>query len=76
MKKLLTGMGLTSGSILLWIVLLGLRWDYVVNVMFPGEALGEPIWVHDPLGFWVISIPCGIMFLIGFYLILTVERRP
>ncbi len=71
MRRWFTGVFLNIFSILLWFILLALRWDYVVNVMYPGDALGEPIWVHDPFGFWFISIACGLFALGGVALIIN-----
>ena len=70
MRRWFTGVLLNIFSILLWFILLALRWDYVVNVMYPGDALGEPIWVHDPSGFWSISLVCGLLALGGVALII------
>ena len=39
--------------------------DNIVNVLYPGEPFGEPIWVIDPVGFFIISVPLGIVFLLG-----------
>lgn len=41
-----------------------LLFDYIVS-MYSWEAYGEPIWVIDPDGFWVISGPTGLVFFIG-----------
>jgi hypothetical protein len=34
-------------------------------VLYPDQAFGEPIWVIDPVRFMIISVPAGIMFLLG-----------
>ena len=71
MRRWFTGVFLNIFSFILWFILLAFRWDYVVNVMYPGDALGEPIWFHDPFGFWSISIACGLLALGGVALIIN-----
>ncbi len=60
---------MTSG-IVAWFLLNAWRWDYIVHVLYPGEGLGEPIWVYDP-GFFILnSFVCGLITLIGLLIIL------
>lgn len=51
-------------SFVAWIMGISLLFDYIVNV-HPELAIGEPIWVIDPIGFMIISVPTGIVFFIG-----------
>jgi hypothetical protein len=53
-------------SYLIWHVSTALLFHYIVNVLHPDEAFGEPIWVIDPLGFLLISAPLAIAFFVGF----------
>ena len=59
-------------SFAIWNLSTSLLFNYIVNVLYPGQGFGEPIWVIDPIGFWMISIPTGLVFLIG---LLTVFRN-
>ena len=58
-------------SLVVWLLALPLRFWYVID-LYPELGIGEPIWVIDPFGFWMISIPTGLVFLIG---LLTVFRN-
>jgi hypothetical protein len=51
-------------SFAVWIWATTTLFDYIVH-LYPEEAFGEPIWVIDPLGFLMISVPTGLLFLIG-----------
>jgi hypothetical protein len=51
-------------SFIVWNIGTILLFDYIVNV-HPELAIGEPIWVIDPIGFLIISIPTGLTFLLG-----------
>ncbi|MHA2211798.1 MAG: hypothetical protein ACW992_01400 [Candidatus Thorarchaeota archaeon] len=53
------------GSFVMWLLSTSLLFDYTVNVLHPDLALGEPIWVIDPIGFMFISIPTGLVFFLG-----------
>ncbi len=53
------------GSAIVWFVANAVLFDYIVNVLHPDLAFGEPIWVIDPLGFIIISVPTGIVFFLG-----------
>jgi hypothetical protein len=53
------------GSFVVWLLSTSLLFDYTVNVLHPDLALGEPIWVIDPIGFMFISIPTGLVFFLG-----------
>ncbi|MHA1908963.1 MAG: hypothetical protein ACW98Y_16795 [Candidatus Thorarchaeota archaeon] len=74
MRRFLGGVIFAILTFILWMFLLAIRFDYVVHVMYPGEALGEPIWFHDPFGFWIISIACCVFTFAGIFLILTVRK--
>jgi hypothetical protein len=53
-------------SFVVWTLATSLLFDYIVNVLHPEEAFEEPIWVIDPIGFLIISVPTGLVFLVGF----------
>jgi len=53
-------------SFLVWLFSISLLFDYIVNVLHPDQGFGEPIWVIDPIGFLLISIPTGLVFFVGF----------
>ncbi|MHA2264379.1 MAG: hypothetical protein ACXAEN_18455 [Candidatus Thorarchaeota archaeon] len=53
------------GSFMIWDLSISLLFDHTVNVLHPDEAFGEPIWVIDPLGFMIISVPTGLVFILG-----------
>jgi hypothetical protein len=40
-------------------------WFWYVIDIHPELGIGEPIWVIDPIGFMMISIPAAIVFLVG-----------
>jgi len=52
-------------SFIAWALATSFLFDYIVRVLYPDQAFGEPIWVIDPVGFMIISFPTGIAFLIG-----------
>ncbi|MFX1483874.1 MAG: hypothetical protein ACFFCP_11890 [Promethearchaeota archaeon] len=52
-------------SFIVWILVIPYRFWYVIDV-YPELGIGEPIWVIDPVGFVVISVPFGLLFFIGF----------
>jgi hypothetical protein len=56
-------------SFLIWLIAIDLLFDYIVNVLHPDQAFGEPIWVIDPKGFILISLPTGSMFIAGLLVI-------
>jgi len=69
--KKLHGVLLVIFGILTWFLLGAWRWDYIVHVLYPGEALGEGIWAYDP-GFFIInSFACGLITLIGLLMIFS-----
>ncbi len=70
MKQLLIGLVLIVSSVLVWFFANALLFDYIVNVLHPDQAFGEPIWVIDPVGFMIISIPTGLVFFVGLVVIL------
>jgi hypothetical protein len=51
-------------SFAIWVLATSALFDYIIQ-LYPEEAFGEPIWVIDPLGFLMISVPTGLVFLIG-----------
>jgi hypothetical protein len=70
-RKCASGVFLNLSAIVLWMLLLAIRWNYFMLVMHPGEALGEPIWYHDPFGFWTISFACTVVAFAGLWLIFS-----
>ena len=66
MKLSVIGVVLIISSVLIWVFSTGILFDYNVNVLHPDHSFGEPIWVLDPVGFLLISIPTGLVFFIGF----------
>ena len=65
MKRWRQGLVLMIISFAIWSLSISLLFNYIVNVLYPNQGFGEPIWVIDPIGFWMISIPTGLVFLIG-----------
>ncbi|MFW9958542.1 MAG: hypothetical protein ACFFCT_10765 [Candidatus Odinarchaeota archaeon] len=65
MKQAHIGLLLMVSSFIAWNLATSFLFDYIVRVLHPDQAFGEPIWVIDPLGFMVISFPAGIVFLLG-----------
>ena len=65
MRQAHIGLLLMIGSAITWFMANAALFDYIVNVLHPELAFGEPIWVIDPLGFMIISVPTAIVFLIG-----------
>ena len=65
MKRWHKGLVLTIISFAIWNLLIVLLFNYITKVLYPSQGFGEPIWVIDPIGFWMISIPTGLVFLIG-----------
>ncbi len=53
------------GSFVTWTLATATLFDYIVNVLHPDQGFGEPIWVIDPVGFMLISVPTGLIFLVG-----------
>ncbi len=52
-------------SFVIWILAISLLFCYIVSVLHPDQGFGEPIWVIDPIGFMIISVPTGLLFLLG-----------
>ncbi len=52
-------------SFVAWFLANSLLFHYIVNVLHPDQAFGEPIWMIDPIGFMIISVPTGLVFLLG-----------
>jgi hypothetical protein len=53
------------GGGLLWIVLIGLRFEYLITVVYDGYDPGEAIWALDPLFAFVAAIPGVLLTLTG-----------
>ncbi len=51
-------------SFIVWLLATPLRFWYVID-MHPELGIGEPIWVIDPIGFLIIVVPTGLVFLLG-----------
>ena len=64
LKQWQLGLLLMVSSLVVWNLGTILLFDYIVNV-HPELAIGEPIWIIDPIGFMIISVPTGIAFFIG-----------
>ena len=64
MKQWHVGLLLMISSFIVWNLATSILFDYIVNV-HPELAIGEPIWVIDPIGFLIISVPTGLVFLLG-----------
>jgi hypothetical protein len=52
-------------SFVIWNLATILLFHYIVNVLHPDQGFGEPIWVIDPIGFMIISVPTGLVFFLG-----------
>jgi len=62
------------GGGLLWLVLIGLRFDYLITEVYNGGGPGEAIWSLDPLFTILAAIPGIILVLVG--LIVSVQSTP
>jgi len=62
------------GGGLLWLVLIGLRFDYLITEVYNGGGPGEAIWSLDPLFTILAAIPGIILVLVG--LIVSVQFTP
>ena len=51
-------------SFIAWNMATSIRFWNVID-MHPELGIGEPIWVIDPVGFFIISVPLGLVFLLG-----------
>jgi hypothetical protein len=65
MKQSYLGLFVMSSSVIVWFLATSILFDYITKVLHPDQAFGEPIWVIDPGGFLLISVPLGIVFFIG-----------
>ncbi|TFG35026.1 hypothetical protein EU527_00015 [Candidatus Thorarchaeota archaeon] len=65
MKQSHLGLFIIIGSIIAWSLATSVLFDYITRVLHPNQAFGEPIWVIDPVGFLLISLPLGILLFIG-----------
>lgn len=78
MKRIPLGPGLVFlgvfGGGLLWLVLIGLRFDYLITEVYDGGGPGEAIWSLDPLFTILAAIPGIILVLVG--LIVSVQSTP
>ena len=70
MKQAIIGLVLMISSFLVWFIAIAILFDYNVNVLHPDHSSGEPIWNIDRVGFMIISIPTGLVFLVGLVVIL------
>lgn len=61
------------GGGLLWLVLIGLRFDYLITEVYNGDP-GEAIWALDPLFTILAAIPGIILVFVG--LIVSVQSAP
>ena len=52
-------------SFVIWSLATSLLFHYIVSVWHPDQGFGEPIWVIDPIGFMIISVPTGLVFFLG-----------
>ena len=62
------------GGGLLWLVLCGLRFDYLITEVYNGGGPGEAIWSLDPLFTMLAAIPGMILVFAGF--IVSVQFTP
>jgi len=62
------------GGGLLWLVLIGLRFNYLITEVYNGGGPGEAIWSLDPLFTILAAIPGIILVLVG--LIVSVQSTP
>ena len=62
------------GGGLLWLVLIGLRFDYLITEVYNGGGPGEAIWALDPLFTILAAIPGIILVFVG--LIVSVQSAP
>ena len=62
------------GGGLLWLILIGLRFDYLINEVYSGGGPGEAIWTLDPLFTILAAIPGIILTFVG--LIVSVQYPP
>ena len=65
LKQWHIGLLLMLSSFVVWNLATVFLFDYIVNVLHPDQGFGEPIWVIDPIGFMIISVPTGLVFLLG-----------
>jgi hypothetical protein len=65
MKQSHIGLFIVIGSVIVWFLAISTLFNYITKVLHPDQGFGEPIWVIDPAGFLIISIPLGIVFFIG-----------
>ena len=64
LKQWHVGLLLMISSFIVWMLATPLRFWYVIDLQ-PELGIGEPLWVIDPVGFFVISVPLGLLFLLG-----------
>ena len=48
-----------------WSLASSLLFLYIVSALHPDQGFGEPIWVIDPIGFMISSVPTGLVFFLG-----------
>ncbi len=66
-------LGIFGGG-LLWLVLTGLRFDYLISEVYNGGGPGEAIWSIDPLFTMLAAIPGIILVFVG--LVISVQSSP
>ncbi len=66
-------LGIFGGG-LLWVVLVQLRFDYLITEVYDGGGPGEAIWSIDPLFTILAAIPGLILVFVG--LIVSVQTQP
>ena len=69
MKRVLLGpvlvfLGIFGGGFL-WLVLIGIRFEYLITVVYDGADPGEAIWALDPIFTILAAVPGIILALIG-----------
>jgi len=75
MQRKLIGILAMFAGVIVWFILILIRWETYVVVTFP-EPRGEAIWAYDPLGFGAISLLCGLLFLYGLFKTCEIGQGP
>ncbi len=69
MKQSHLGLFIMASSIIIWFLAISTLFNYITKVLHPDHGFGEPIWVIDPVGFLIISVPLGITFFVGLVMV-------
>ncbi|MFW9803608.1 MAG: hypothetical protein ACFFFC_13185 [Candidatus Thorarchaeota archaeon] len=64
MKQSHLGLFAIIASLFTWFILIGLRFDYLVNEVYQRDP-GEPLWVLDGLFFLIVTVSAGFIALLG-----------